>query len=1152
MAIPIFAFGAGSSLAGVLPMLPVHANWPNVAFPPDNKTFTSTITSTSHLTFISTPTYEVSDNDFSILAASPFTISSPKFWEGELAQGTIAVSGNEVIASPGPNTPVNLIVVLESPSFAVHADRIRKNRTLTPLHQKASLAAYADYLLTERARVVSDLKQRGLVQRVRQQFTYLINGLAVTARMEDKKRLADVPGVQAVYFDYQAEIKREESLPLIGAPSVWEMRDSHGHAVTGQGIRVAVIDSGIDYTHPDLGGCLGMGCKVVDGYDFVNDDTDPMDDNGHGTHVAGIVAGNGDTLGVAPDATLLAYKACNEWGVCDNSDIIAALERAADPDGDPLTNDQVDVINMSLGGPGTLDDPLAQATEQAVEQGMVVVAAAGNSGARGYETIESPGIVDQALTVGASDKQDALTYFTSRGPVNGYRIKPDILAPGQSISSTVIGNSYAAYDGTSMATPHVAGAVALLRQLHPDWRPSMYKAVLMNTATSLDYNPYEEGAGRVRAAEAASAEVLIEPSSLSLGLVNSQQAIWQTTRTITLTNLTTTTQNYQLAASNLYTGVQIALSTTSVTLAPDEAQRVTLTVEVDNAELPYPSEPPYAYHGDVLIHNGIRQSHVPYAFVKAARIEFIFDQPPSWLFIHDRGVADFTQSWPFPGVNPKVLLSPGTYDIVVYDIVIGKAERSPAYIVKEGVGISAHETMTVNISEEASHTVNLQVIDLDGQSVPISSNTRIQYFHYQNPELLNLWSMGWTPEYSKTKIRTSDISESYHYEIIPGAGFLSPKNGHKFDLFFELNGVYADRILSNDIRSFKRLSYHYSLPSMVQKILPIHWYWHHDSSHPVNGFATWLPSSFLSSPFEEVIYRPVLDSETAVFRLRSTEVFSSTGWGDDSPIRLSQTPYFETFANSFSASVQNSDCDPWGHTETYTFTDTFYVNMSPIHWAGTFRNGTNSVNIRAPWWLHDQWQSILFLGELNYTLSGVSGRIDEGEITIDSCPYYKSISVPAGPITFTLPYTGWLRGKPTAGLLLAEFDTTQADKNPPYITSLQIRDRNAPSDTISSNGQVHLSIEDDNELQNVSIAVDYNNGEGWRELHATQINDLFVADIPFVTASSESEVFVSLRVIGEDTSGNRLTNTMHSAFVMIDKRWKVYLPVLLKDMHYPP
>jgi hypothetical protein len=410
--------------------------------------------------------------------------------------------------------------------------------------------------------------------------------------------------------------------------------------------------------------------------------------------------------------------------------------------------------------------------------------------------------------------------------------------------------------------------------------------------------------------------------------------------------------------------------------------------------------------------------------------------------------------------------------------------------------------------------------------------------------------MGWTPEYSKTiplETRTSDISESYHYEIIPGAGFLSPKNGHKFDLFFELNGVYADRILSNDIRSFKRLSYHYSLPSMVQEILPKHWY--HDSSHqaPVTGFANWLPSSFLSSPFEEVIYRPVLDSETAVFRLRSTEVFSSTGWGDDSPIRLSQTPYFETFANSFSASVQNSGCDPWGHTETYTFTDTFYVNMSPIHWAGTFQNRTNSVNIRAAWWLHDQWQSILFLGELNYTLSGVSGRIDEGEITIDSC--YKSISVPAGPITFTLPYTGWLRGKPTEGLLLAEFDTTQADKNPPYITSLQIRDRNVPSDTISSNGQVLLSIQDDNELQNVSIAVDYNDGGGWRELHVTPINDLFVADIPFVTTSSESEVFVSLRVIGEDTSGNRLTNIIRPAFVMIDRRWKVYLPISLKEIH---
>ncbi|MFV2044347.1 MAG: S8 family serine peptidase [Anaerolineales bacterium] len=140
--------------------------------------------------------------------------------------------------------------------------------------------------------------------------------------------------------------------------------DTNNQPVTGLGIRVAVLDTGIDYTHPDLGGCFGPSCEVIGGYDFVNWGNDPMDDAdiGRGTHVAGIVAADGDVQGVAPDAKLLAYKVLNFYGVGSGRVIVEAMEMAADPDGNPATDDSAHMVNMSLTAPFyDENDPLGQA-----------------------------------------------------------------------------------------------------------------------------------------------------------------------------------------------------------------------------------------------------------------------------------------------------------------------------------------------------------------------------------------------------------------------------------------------------------------------------------------------------------------------------------------------------------------------------------------------------------------------------------------------------------------------------------------------------------------------------------------------------------------------------------------------------------------------
>jgi subtilisin family serine protease len=256
--------------------------------------------------------------------------------------------------------------------------------------------------LEDRQAQLADLAdERGIDLTVEHSYSLTFDGFAATVADEDVTALAALPGVVAVHDDQEVSVSTVDSVPLIGAPEVWEQTDPDGLPVRGEGITVAIIDTGIDYMHPDLGGGFGPDHKVVAGYDFVNEDDDPMDDHYHGTHVAGIVAGDGEgpegVTGVAPAAQLTAYKVLDRFGAGATSWVIAGIEAAADPDS-PYT---ADVINLSLGGPGDGTDAMGRAASVAAESGIVVVAAAGNAGP-GIETITSPANADGVLSVGAS------------------------------------------------------------------------------------------------------------------------------------------------------------------------------------------------------------------------------------------------------------------------------------------------------------------------------------------------------------------------------------------------------------------------------------------------------------------------------------------------------------------------------------------------------------------------------------------------------------------------------------------------------------------------------------------------------------------------------------------------------------------------------
>ncbi|MCX4853945.1 S8 family serine peptidase [Streptomyces canus] len=319
-------------------------------------------------------------------------------------------------------------------------------------------------------------------------------------------------GIDKIWLDGKVEASLDVSVPQIGAPEVWKS------GYDGKGVKVAVLDTGVDAGHPDLAGKIAESTSFVPGQAV-------QDGHGHGTHVASTIVGSGAASegkrkGVAPGAELLVGKVLNNAGKGQDSWIIAGMEWAA--------RSGAKIVSMSLGGDASgPSDVLSETVDElSASTGTLFVIAAGNSGPA-EQTIGTPGIADSALTVGAVDKSDKLASFSSRGPRLGdSAVKPEITAPGAAITAaraagttmgTPVDDYYTTSSGTSMATPHVAGAAALVAQAHPDWTGQQIKQALATTAKTNTVNSvFEQGDGRVDAVRAVRQGVFATPA-LSFG-----------------------------------------------------------------------------------------------------------------------------------------------------------------------------------------------------------------------------------------------------------------------------------------------------------------------------------------------------------------------------------------------------------------------------------------------------------------------------------------------------------------------------------------------------------------------------------------------------------------------------------------------------------
>jgi subtilisin family serine protease len=579
---------------------------------------------------------------------------------------------------------------------------------------------------------------------VRWEYFQTYNGVSMSVPRSALAKIAALPYVKAIHNDGEVHALQDATPPAnikqVRADAFWS-----AYSTKGKGIVVAIIDTGIDYNHPALAG------RVLGGYDFVNHDNDPMDDHFHGTHVAGIVAGNSpQLLGVAPEASLIAFKVLNASGSGSDSTVLAGIERTVDPNGDGDTSDHVDVANLSLGGGGGPDDPLSVAVDNATALGVVFAIAAGNSG--GGHTIGSPGTARSAITVGAVDSGDFVASFSSRGPnMKDLTIKPEVCAPGVSIVSSIPGGLYGSLSGTSMATPHVAGVAALLRAVHRDWTPAQIKAALVATAANVNEEVMATGGGRIDAMSAAAPSVVADPPVLSFGLDSPSLTTFSATRSVHLTNRGSSSATMN-ATVPTKTGQKVTISPSSFTLAPGESRDVSVAIEITNSSI---ATSTFTFSGgsQIAFGGGV---HVPFGFTKAARATVTFDkslQAALWF-----SKSQFLVGSSLGEHESEVLIKPGTYDYLVYSVNGDDATgavNDARVIYREAANVDGD--MTINVkADAASHLVTFAGRDENGAKL----SSQRGYVAWGRLFLHNDWGTSSLslPALSLASMRVSDLA----------------------------------------------------------------------------------------------------------------------------------------------------------------------------------------------------------------------------------------------------------------------------------------------------------------------------------------------------------------------------------------------------------
>jgi hypothetical protein len=891
------------------------------------------------------------------------------------------------------------------------------------------------------------------------------------------EEIKNLPNVKSVTLERKVKANLGESVPQIHADSIWINLGCEGDSM-----RVGIIDTGIDYTHPDLGDGFGEGHKVVGGYDFVNLDTDPMDDNGHGTHVSGIVAANGVLRGVAPKAWLYGIKVLDQYGSGWESDIISGIEYTLDPNGDDDFSDKLDAANMSLGGSKySEEDPMEVAVGNAIEAGVTYCIAAGNDGPMGTETIGSPGTTLSAITIGGTNKEDeTINWYSSIGPTPfTYLLKPDIVAPGFYIYSTVPGG-YDSYGGTSMATPHVTGTVALLKKLHPDWTPANMKSAIMSTARDLGDLKVKQGAGFLDAYKAALVKTLLSSTNLNFGTDNlNPDVTWAADKIIEIKNIDSLDQNYEMIAADAPQGVSFSFSDPAFTLSPNESKEVNISIQVDNALLPGSVSDELSnllmFTGSIKVVTTTDSLQCIWGFMRGTMVEFQSDRPVevflAWnkkgYFRSELGSGYMPQKFflPMDITCMAGLADDGSFSsyqwnfanrFIIKDFHLQEGDNSLAFSTNE----AGNKIIFSTVDETGQHTTpgtsnfngfGLVLTDsiylnistyIDNNESPMSMSSLGVSTYFTGQRNIDLQNMFWDndPTNQWKVLDTIYLSDMPATSLIAGGqtrwNYTAVPNTICFNSFTGVKGLDHDIVLQNTVSDYNKITYASGGFNQIDFTPMIYWqyntspYWSigYDDKHNKSVVEIYMPS--LENKDEDLFYF-----------MRLQEGFGSV----NSPLRCINDTFF------------------WGAAKTpdlaiYSPNDTIRKSSAIRYLVSDFYNNTSSNRFMPKLQDRDVMSRIFgsnIYGEIYDADGEVFDYLADGYYLDNMPPAAYSTSINNGAYTI-YHKTGQEHVRHT-------FDLSREDAVPPTLTLLRVSDTENKNKNVfdkGENARVHFSLAD--------------------------------------------------------------------------------------------
>ncbi|HMG90233.1 MAG TPA: S8 family serine peptidase [Chryseolinea sp.] len=945
---------------------------------------------------------------------------------------------------------------------------------------------------------------------VHYEYRAAFNGFALTTSTRIVERIKNLPYVTAVLEDKLCKVSSEESNTVIRAQ---QARQSFG--TTGKNIKIGIIDTGIDYTHPDLGQGFGPGFKVVGGYDFVNNDPDPMDDFGHGTHVAGIAAANGATYkGVAPDAQLVAYKVLGSDGSGYDSWILAAIERALDPDQNPATDDALDIVNMSVGRMPDASEPLSEAVNSAVAKGVVFCIAAGNSGL--YFGIGTPGIAANAITVGATDNDLNTAFFSSKGPTEDLRLKPEVAAPGVAVTSTVLSHGYQSMDGTSMASPHVAGAVALILEKHPDFTPAMVKCLLMTTAQTSpsSSSSWEQGAGVIDVFKALSISFMISSGFLNFGLADA--ASINKTQSFSIRNNSAVTQSFNLTSEGELNSSPFALmiSPSQLTLQPGAEQliTVTLTSSVAVALQNFPD----TYTGRIYVSNGQTIAKIESVIMNPQHTDISYEGqlPDKFIVLGVEGSTYWVPYVPRPDqTSMRLYLPAATYDIVSF------YDNALRILITEGIDTQQNLTITLR-KADVKNQIIFKPLDENGGAIDVSNNAfGTAVFTGNNRNIVTMFT---------SFVDTMYFSDTEHYRI--EFGYNNLVNGKYYDISAGTGwGISSGSIYSNSPNTFSKITFknpsvqigesqmttsfiNFGVPSVFSTTwnlypfeLPASFDFYQTQRSPTSAYLG-IFFSFAPAP-----QKSGYTWETYNIRAEEGDQISFYLHADRKQLTVNK----KRLVYPFGKTIPSFNMTP-GHSDTNISYETFMGRGAFNHAFGERESGTTAYH------LHQNGVTI----KKGLILQSMHHETD--------C-YFPTASTSPGQYNLDFEYRDFqTAGKFAIAKLSTTFDTNNTDKNPPHLKSIRLISNEEDTNELQTSigAKLLLTVLDGCEtcyqsgIKTPIVNIKKEDAAGWSALTIESVSaDEYKADLPALEPG-----YYVVQIKSEDNAGNNFIYEVTPAF----------------------